>query len=268
MLLIKRLRLDNRNFYPGGVLDILNTPQVVVSNCTFTNNTSLGIGMRRYSGNSGAISIGYDDGPRPSSLQNFHPIIRITESIFKENNSTATEGFQYTAAQVLRRRIYNQRGGAVACYLGAPNYSANIEIQGCTFENNYVRDSGGAVYMFLTGQDNGHSVTIRGCDIVNNTASVGGGVELTFDTFLANLSSNVALNRVLIENCNFTKNIGRYGGGYSHIQVNTRVNMNNLTIRNCTFIKNSAPVGSAMYLQYVYTVNHALLRKMTFVEDW
>ena len=216
----------------------------------------------------GLFQLGNDDRPRPASIQSLRPIIRITDSIFKENNSTATEGFQYTAAQVLRQRIYNQRGGAVACYLGAPNYSANIKIQGCTFENNYVRDSGGAVYMFLTGQDNGHSVTIHGCDIVNNTASVGGGVELTFDTFLANLSSNIPLNHVLIENCNFTKNTGRYGGGYSHIQVNTRENMNNLTIRNCTFIKNSAPVGSAMYLQYVYTVNHALLRKMTFVEDW
>ena len=239
-----------------------------MNNCTFTNNTSLGIGMRRYSGNAGAISIGFDDRPRQDRLQNILPFIRITSSIFSDNNSTALEGFQYTAAQVLSRRIYNQRGGAIACYFGASNYSANIEISGCTFEGNYVRDSGGAVYMFLTGQDNGHSVTIRECDFTNNTAIVGGGVELTFDTFLANFSSNVVLNQVLIEDSNFTRNTGRYGGGYSHIQVNARENLNNLTIRKCTFIENTAPVGSAVYLQYVYTVNHALLKKMIFVEDW
>ena len=256
-----------RNFTPGGVLDISNSPQVVVSNCTFTNNTSLGIGMERYSGNAGAVAIGYDDGPIPEHLQNLPPVIRITGSSFKDNNSTGAQGFQYDAAQVLGSRIYNQRGGGVACYFGASNYSADVEIKGCTFERNYVRDSGGSVYMFLSGQDNGHSVKIQECDMGNNTASVGGGVELTFDTVI-NSFSRVRLNHAIIENCNFCGNTGRYGGGYSLIQVNTRENLNNVTVRNCTFIDNKAPVGSAMYLQYVYTVNHASLKKMIFVEDW
>ena len=257
-----------RDFYPGGTLDISNSPQVFVNNCTFTNNTSLGIGRRRFSGNAGAIAIGYDDGSKTEVLQSIPPFIRVTRSTFRQNNSTAAEEFQYDAAQVLSRRIYNQRGAAIACYLGSSNYSADIEINGCTFESNYVRDSGGAVYMFLTGQNNGHSVKFRQCDVVGNTASVGGGIELTFDTSLTNSSQELILNHVLLEDCNFTRNIGRYGGGYSHIQINRRENLNNLTIRNCIFIENTAPVGSAIYLQYVFTVNHALLKKMIFVEDW
>ena len=240
---------------------------MVVSNCTFTNNTSLGIGTERYSGNAGAVAIGYDNTTILEHLQNLPPVIRITGSIFKDNNSTAVEGFQYDVAQVLGTRIYNQRGGGVACYFGASNYSADVEIKGCTFEGNYVRDSGGSIYMFLSGQDNGHLVKIRECDIENNTAVVGGGIELTFDT-VVNVSSRVRLNSAIIENCDFNRNTGRYGGGYSLIQVNTHENLNNVTVRNCTFTDNKAPVGSALYLQYVYTVNHASLKKMTFVEDW
>ena len=248
-------------------MDISNSPQVVVSNCTFTNNTSLGIGTERYSGNAGAVAIGYDNTTILEHLQNLPPVIRITGSIFKDNNSTAIEGFQYDVAQVLGTRIYNQRGGGVACYFGASNYPADVEIKGCTFEGNYVRDSGGSIYMFLSGQDNGHSVKIRECDIGNNTAVVGGGVELTFDT-VVNVSSRVRLNNAIIENCDFSRNTGRYGGGYSLIQVNTHENLNNVTVRNCTFTDNKAPVGSALYLQYVYTVNQASLKKMTFIEDW
>ena len=259
--------LINRNFIPGGVLEISNSPQVVVSSCTFTNNTSLGIGTERYSGNAGAVAIGFDDGPIPDHLQNQPPVIRITGSTFMDNNSTAAEGYQYDAAQVLGSRIYNQRGGGIACYFGASNYSADVEIKGCTFKGNYVRDSGGSVYMFLSGQDNGHSVKIQECYIGNNTAVVGGGVELTFDTVI-NVSSRVRLNNVIIENCDFSGNSGRYGGGYSLIQVNTRENLNNVTVRNCTFVENKAPVGSALYLQYVYTVNHASLKKMIFIEEW
>ena len=250
-------------------MEISNSPQVFVSNCTFTNNTSLGIGTERYSGNAGAVAIGYDDRPKPEHLQNMPPVIRIIGSAFKDNNSTAVEArYQYDAGQVLGQRIYNQRGGGVACYFGASNYSADVEINGCTFEGNHVRDSGGAVYMFLSGQDNGHSVKIQECDLGNNIASVGGGIELTFDTTIANNMSPVKLNHAIIENSNFIGNMGRYGGGYSLIQINTRENLNNVTIKNCTFIENMAPVGSALYLQYVYTVNRASLKKMIFVEDW
>ena len=240
---------------------------MTVSNCTFTNNTSLGIGMNRYSGNAGAVSIGYDDTPRPDRLKNILPFIRFIGSIFRENNSTGAEGFQYDAAQVLSRRIYNQRGGGIACYFGASNYPADVEISGCTFERNSVRDSGGGVYMFLTGEDNRHSVKVRGCDIIGNNASVGGGLEFTFDTSLSNLSQPI-LNHVVIEDCNFIQNSGRYGGGYSHIQVNTRENLNNLTISNCSVVDNDAPVGSALYLQYLFSVSHEVLKKMIFVQDW
>ena len=257
----------DRNFTPGGALEISNSPQVIVSNCTFTNNTSLGIGTERYSGNAGAVAIGYDDTPIPEHLQNLPPVIRITGSIFKNNNSTATGENQHSVAEVLGQRIYNQRGGAIACYFGASNYSANVEIVECTFEGNYVRDSGGAVYMFLSGEDNGHSVKIRECDFTGNAAKLGGGAELTFDTSIGNLS-DVLINQALIEDCMFKENRARDGGGFSHIQINKQENLNNLTIKNCSFMENEAPLGSALSLKYIFTVNYNMLERMVFIVDW
>ena len=239
-----------------------------MSSCTFTNNTSLGIGTERYSGNAGAVAIGYDDRPIPEHLQNMPPVIRITGSTFKKNNSTAImEEFLHSVTEVLSQRIYNQRGGAIACYFGASNYSADVKIIDCTFEGNYVRDSGGAVYMFLSGEDNGHSVKIQRCNFTGNAARLGGGAELTFDTSIGN-SSDVLVNQALIEDCMFIRNRGRDGGGFSHIQINKQENLNNLTIKNCSFLENEAPLGSALSLKYIFTVNYNMLERMIFVVDW
>ena len=240
---------------------------MVVSNCTFTNNTSLGIGMERYSGNAGAVAIGYDDMLIPEHLQNVVPTIRITGSIFKDNNSTAAEGLQFDNGQVLGSRVYNQRGGGIACYFGTSNYPADVEIRYCTFEGNHVLDSGGAVYMFLSGQDNGHSVKIQQCHFTGNAANEGGGIELTFATTV-NTSSPVRLTQAIVEDTTFIRNTGRYGGGCSLIQFNTHENLNNITVKNCTFIDNTSPVGSALYLPFVYTINRASFKNLTFVEDW
>ena len=248
-------------------MDISNSPQVIVNNCTFTNNTSLGIGTRRFSGNAGAVAIGYDDGPKPDNLQNIPPLIRITGSTFTENSAMGEEGFRSTVGHVLSQMFFRERGGAIACYIGSTNYSADIVISSCIFEKNYGQASGGAVYMYLSGEDNGHSVTFEGCCFIGNYGSVGGGVELTFDTFISG-SSDLLINHALVKDCLFESNKGRDGAGLSQIQINKQENLNNLTIRNCSFVKNEAPLGSALYLKYVSTVNYASLEKMIFVQDW
>ena len=255
-------------FYPAGALDISNCPVVFVNNCTFTNNTSLGINLRRFSGNAGAIAIGHDNEPKPDSIESVRPLIRVTGSTFSENNSTAADGFKYNVGQVLSQMVFTARGGAIACYIGTMNYSADIKLKDCTLEGNSVADSGGAVYMFLSGQDNEHSVKIERCKFMGNSARLGGGVELTFDTSINNQSSEVMVNQASIKDCLFSKNTARDGGAFAHIQINKQENLNNLTIKNCSFFENEAPLGSALSLKYIFTVDHDSLEKMIFVEDW
>lgn len=103
-------------------MEISNSPLVLVYGCTFTNNTSMGIGKERYSGNSGGLSIGFDDSPLVESLQHIFPEILIIRSNFSRNKALADDlRFQYSVSEVIGQRLYNQRGGAIACYFGAKN---------------------------------------------------------------------------------------------------------------------------------------------------
>lgn len=245
-------------------MEISNSPQVIVSSCLFTNNTSLGIGMKRYSGNAGAVAIGYNDFPRPEYLCNMPPEILISGSTFENNSATAAEAFQYDVSEVLAQRLYNQRGGSIACYFGTPSYSATVDIIGCTIQDSFARDSGGGVYMFLAGDENAHTVNVQNTDFINNEAQDGGGLEITQST----PDSLTRPSWVTVSSCNFIKNTGHFGGGFKSIQLDTHGNMNFVTVRNSSFSENRASVGSGLYLQSLYAIDTVNLEKRITVEDW
>ena len=245
-------------------MEISNCPQVIVSGCRFTNNTSLGIGVERYSGNAGAIAVGYNDRPRPEHLQDKPPIILISESTFENNNATAAEAFQYDISEVLGRRLYNQRGGSIACYFGTPSYSATVNITGSIIRDSFARDSGGGVYMFLAGDDNAHTVNICNTDFIGNEALDGGGLEITQST----PDSLTRPNWVTVSRCNFLKNFGNFGGGFKSIQLDTHGNMNFVTVYNTSFSENKALVGSGLYLQSLYAIDTVKLEKRIIVDNW
>ena len=245
-------------------MEISNCPQVIISGCRFTNNTSLGIGVEHYSGNAGAVSVGYNDLPRPEYLQSEPPMIVISESIFENNNATAAEAFQYDVSEVLNRRLYNQRGGSIACYFGTRNYSATVNITRSMIRDSFARDAGGGVYMFLAGDDNAHTVNIWKTNFINNEALDGGGLEITQST----PDSLTRPSQVTVSACNFTENVGNFGGGFKSIQLDTHGNMNSVTVRNTSFSENRALVGSGLYLQSLYAIDTVRLEKRIIVEDW
>lgn len=245
-------------------MEVSNCPQVIVSGCRFTNNTSLGIGVEQYSGNAGAIAIGYNDRPRPEYMQSNPPMILVSESTFENNNATAAQAFQYDVSEVLSRRLYNQRGGSIACYFGTQSYSATVNITRSTIRDSFARDAGGGVYMFLAGDDNAHTVNIWKTDFINNKALDGGGLEITQSTPV----SLTRPSRVSISSCNFVNNVGNFGGGFKSIQIDTHGNMNFVTVRNTSFSENQALVGSGLYLQSLYAIDTVRLERRIIVEDW
>lgn len=252
------------DFYPGGAVEISNCPQMIISGCRFTNNTSLGIGVQRYSGNAGAVAIGYNDRQRPEYLRHIPPMIVISESKFESNNATAAEAFQYDVSEVLSQRLYNQRGGSIACYFGTPNYSVTVDIFGTKIVRSFARDSGGGVYMFVAGDDNAHVVNIQNTDFISNEAQDGGGLEITQST----PDSLLTPNQITVSGCNFIKNVANFGGGFKSIQLDTHGNMNFITISNTSFIGNTAPVGAGLYLQTLYAIDTVKLEKRIIVENW
>ena len=220
--------------------------------------------MDRFSGNSGGIAVGYDDSDRPAYFRSITPEILVRRSTFSENSALADSQFVYGVSYVLSERLYNQRGGAMAVYIGTPDYSALLVIEECTFKRNNAQDSGGAVYMYLSGEDSTHNIWITETMFVENEGPDGGGLEIT--QFTDTITSLEKPYLVYIANCHFLRNKGRFGGGYKSIQIATY--LNNVTVVNSTFIGNQALVGSALYFQSIYSVSNVTKLKRSIVQDW
>lgn len=243
-------------------MEISNSPVVLIDSCKFTNNTSQGIGTERFSGNSGGLSVGYDDTVRPDDFRNVTPEVVVRHSTFDNNRALAENQFIYSVSYVLRERLYNQRGGALAIFTGTPSYSARVLIEGSTFEKNIAQDSGGAVYMNLFGNDTNHSVWITETTFVENEGPDGGALEITQLTYTA-LEKPYS---IYVTNSQFLRNKGHFGGGYKSIQIANY--LNNVLVINSTFIGNEALVGSALYLQSIYSVSYVTALKRSIVQDW
>lgn len=185
-------------------MEISNSPLVLVYGCTFTNNTSMGIGKERYSGNSGGLSIGFDDFPL---VEHIFPEILIIRSNFSRNKALADDPqFQYSVSEVIGQRLYNQRGGAIACYFGAKSYSGQILVMDTLIEENQAKDSVGGVYMFLAGASNAHKVWFKNTMLLRNVGPDGGGLEIT-------QSPDEALGSpffIHISDCMFMNTIGNF----------------------------------------------------------
>ena len=252
------------DFSHAGAVEMFNCPNVSVEHSNFTNNTSDGIGQTPYSGNAGALAIGYNNIDLPPDLLAISPSISIVNVSFVRNRALAVEGFKYSVGQVLLTKLYNQRGGGLACYLGTPNYSVKVLLDGCTVMENHADSAGGGVYMYLTGANNSHTVDILNTKFQKNDAPDGGGLEITYDTE----DSRDNPNNVYLKACDFTGNNGHFGGGFKNIQLNSQGNMNNVSIVECNFSSNTATVGAALYLQSSYTiVNVAMMMRIT-LENW
>ena len=245
-------------------MEIFNCPNISVEHSHFTNNTSDGIGQTPYSGNAGALAIGYNDTDLSSDLLKIAPCISIVNVSFVKNRALAVDGFKYSIGQVLFTKLYNQRGGGLACYLGTPNYSVKVLIDGCDFVGNCADSAGGGVYMYLAGANNSHTVDILNTEFRENNSPDGGGLEITYDTE----DSIENPNNICIQACNFTSNIGHLGGGFKNVQLNSQGNMNKVLIVESKFSHNTATAGAALYLISIYTVIDVSMMMRITLENW
>ena len=235
------------SLFTQSAVEIYNTPYVTISNCSFTNNTSLGTGTFQYSGNAGALSIGFNE-TFPNTTP---PQILIQDSIFNDNVANVSRDRKATPNAVLSSKVYTQRGGGMAGYFGAAGLEINFLVERCTFANNSAQDSGGGIYISLSGARGMHAnVTVRESIFWGNFATVdGGGLEVTFDT----IESVLFPSYVLVQDCNFTQNRARYGGAFKPVQISSQGNLNYVQVERSMFQQNHAlaraEVGAAIHLQ-------------------
>ncbi len=220
----------------------------------------MGIGTREFSGNAGGVAIGYS-----SSETDEPPNISILSCEFRNNIASAAPQFKYPVLlEVLTTHIYNQRGGGMAFYFGASNYSGTITIQDTAIVNNTALDSGGGIYMYLGGTGSFQNITIDNTNFTGNEALDGGGLEITH----FNSMSYKQPNQVTLVDCSFSGNRGKFGGGYKNIQLHPTSNLNNLLVRDTLFVGNTAQGGAGIYLQSLETIDKVALFDRITLESW
>ena len=177
---------------------IINDSKVVITSCTFTNNTS------QYDG--GALYIDYH------YLDNRRSISNAQESV--------TENTVLITSCSFTNNTSNDDGGAISIYSGSQNVTVHITF--CAYTNNTSQSGGGGAISMI----NSNNILITSCTFTENTSRMGGGaITLNVNSFNQN---------VLITSCSFTNNTSQNGGGAISIYTPS----SNVLITSCSFTNN------------------------------
>ncbi|MGL6298861.1 MAG: hypothetical protein ACRC1M_06830 [Methanobacteriaceae archaeon] len=215
---------------------------LIITNCSFVNNSVTGKGGAIYYSTSGTASMILEDcsfvnnsaNNDGGAIYNKASNFKVFNSLFAKNVAKGGTGGGaiYNSGYSMNFGIFNSKfinnsapyGGAII-----DDLSDNTIINNSDFINNsatnLIGGSGGAFY----GRDTFY-VTINHSNFTNNTAYVGGGA--------CSLNGNEYSE---IINSSFIANTGRDGGA---IEDNWNENLN---IISCDFVNNSANYGGAIY---------------------
>lgn len=168
----------------GGGL-FLSSGSLAISNCEFVSNFA--------SNDAGAIGIS-------------ESAAKIDNTMFL-GNRTEPGGF------------YAGRGAAVY-----GNNQSSLQLEDCTFEDNYTVMWGAAVF------SNGGTVSIKGCDFLRNDAGLGGSLYLKGWTVFE------------VERCLFVENTAVEKGGAVYVSSSPG------SVSRCTFVGSAAASGGHFYM--------------------
>ena len=107
------------------MFDIHNSIHVIVFNCSFLHNRGTGVIQEPYRGNTGALSITYNN--ISSSASNPH--ITVTSCNFTNNSALATVNFR-SSNQVLRSGVLTGRGGEMAVFVQENHFNITVYVHG------------------------------------------------------------------------------------------------------------------------------------------
>ena len=240
--------------YGGAIL--LNSPNVIISNCEFHDNCAL---------SGGAIAT-------PDVNVNANNLI-IKNSKFYSNHASSFAGSILYISMNLEiiscifdsnyAELQESMGGGSVMQIGFENKDNNCKITDCIFNNNYVTpDNYGhagvaclrrGVSFINCNFTNNHAYdvgvlgfhdggSVINCRFYNNYAIESGGV-LKFD------STNQS---IIVEDSYFENNTAKQGGA---IFFNSES-----SIKNCTFISNTATSGGAIYSNSKFNIDDCIFK--------
>ena len=186
------------------MFDIYNSGNISISDSIFIDNSGTGISRYAFRGNTGAVSIGYNN--IPSSFSQI--VAEVSHCNFTNNRATADRRVRSTNVAFFNR-IFTGRGGSLGVFYNESLYDIVLKIYDNYFQNNYARSFGGAVYLVVFGEGTQNMIILQKNTFINNFARLGGGAVL--NTFFSNGVPSKP-HTTLISDCLFAGNMGRTGG--------------------------------------------------------
>lgn len=201
---------------------IINEGELIVSNCTFTNNYETAL-----LNNNQLIIKNSDFKDNFKSIRNYNGELKVSDSSFRNNKTAIVNKSKLKLENIMFKDNYGLNGGAVYnC-----NENALIEIFDSKFIHNNAK-SGGAVY------NQSGLISINNCNFIENHSKKGAAIT--------NIEGTITINDTLFHK----NNADNYGGAiFSH--------QGKINIMKCNFIENSAVLteigyGGAIYAADLY----------------
>ena len=204
------------------MFDIHNCLRVTIHNNTFTNNYGTGIILEFFRGNTGCVSITYNQ-----MDTTINPIVLVTNSTFINNSALAEGNLR------IPDFVFKARGGGLAVFIQQDNVNITTEVLGCLFYKNVAAAYGGGVYALLRGNA-AHRILVEETIFESNVAGLGGGGLILVGVG----RSYVGRNSYDVLKCKFIDNESNVGAGIYTV-VNFDGGQNNvLSIENSQFYYN------------------------------
>ena len=183
-----------------GALNIFNSPNVTVKNCTFYNNTSSSFFTRRpFQGNAGGLSIAYNIELANRTVSSVN--ILVTGCVFIANHAAPPIALRLSPTEFLAMNLIIGRGGALAIPINI-NSPVHCVVTDNTFINNTAATVGGSIYGFTGGAYINNTSLYAKNVFIGNSATIGGVMSLISSQRIP----DVFLLHITIQNCTFVNN--------------------------------------------------------------
>ena len=218
---------------------------VLITCCVFTNNTSFQ--------NGGAFSIASHN---EDVINVDLGTVMITSSVFSSNVNTVGDGGAFSIASGYKSHINTNLG--------------NILVTSCTFINNTNNSTddtgadGGAIS--IASGSGGHlnvtmgNVLVTSCVFKTNKCINGNGGAFFIASGYKEVGT-IDLENLLITNCTFNNNYGLDAGGAVSVglcfKTSASASLRNVLITACTFTNNSGARGGAVSIGLPFHISHA-----------
>ena len=212
----------------NGAVNIYNSPNVLVRNCTFYNNTSDGSDIRPFQTSSGGLSISYN------SVTATTVNITVTDCEYVNNVAASVNDLDLRTSlrHFFSQNLFDGRGGGLAILINTFSV-LNCIVSNSTFINNTASSFGGGLFCVIVAAYDNQTYMLENIMFEGNRATVAGAIFYAV-RFQGN---EEAVYSMVVCNCTFTDNTAGIAGV---AQIPSLGLNNSVTFKQCTFTNNSA----------------------------